>query len=123
MENIENVGQWKMILHSYKKKVTPVGKKDESRIETIYLILTNDSYCLSLDEYTRSDGGSLEINGDRYSKYGGYSKSVNDYPHAIRVYQRDYGVLKPNSDILTPMDVVKLYEGLNEQAKRLYNIK
>jgi len=121
------MGEWKMIMGEFEKTITPVGKPNESRQETIYVILTNnEKYSLALCEYVKTeniDKANLEINGEYYARHGNQSVYPDDYPMAVRMYNKRYGIYSPKYDILTPLDVTRLYEETNEQAKRLYNIK
>lgn len=112
-------GQWKMILTKSKKK-SKDAKSQEERIITTYKIITNDPRQLILCDWVEDENGSLEIGKQKF-KPSGRPTFHPDYLCVINSFLKNKHN-NPNFDIEAPNDVIKLYEELISEARRLYNI-
>lgn len=112
-------GKWKLIISTTRKKVTNNSTK-ESKFIKIYKIITNDSRQLILCDWVEDENGSLEIGKQKFKPYGRPTFHP-DYLCAINSFLKSKHN-NPKFDIESPNDIIKLYEELISEARRLYNI-
>ena len=117
------MGQWKLLLGSKIESVKDIKTQTSSKVET-YSIATSDDRQFMLHKYRITNDvekSDVEIDGILYAKVGNSGRYHTTFSEIIKCYLKEMQ-LSPTEDIKNVNDVLKLYEGVIEEGKRLFGL-
>ena len=137
------MGEWKLILGNEEKEIRGF-KGAESRIATVYYIVTCDTYGFELHEYEKVSyddlyekknpktgelekvmSNVLDIDGELYRMRGSREdgKFYSDFNGIVDAYIKNYKLSKPTYDIKTVEDAIIHFKELSELKNELLSLK